>query len=137
MIANFLKSTSIDKEPEQPSSSHFHTISQPDSSQPTSNNFLAPTTDWFQSVSRSCVDAAADPFTVHGLFCSAVIDFGMSIMIAAKTVQDSAICAVMGQVSGDELLCLSWMVFRTAFPGVLPDFFDADLPYSKQRNIPK
>lgn len=83
-----------------------------------------------------------------------------SLMIAAKTVQDSAICAVMGkdiilktierrrwihvrsiwkpgQVSGDELLCLSWMVFRMAFPGILPDFFDADLPYSKQRNIPK
>eukprot|EP00095_Tigriopus_kingsejongensis_P005294 snap_masked-scaffold758_size101577-processed-gene-0.11 protein:Tk05294 transcript:snap_masked-scaffold758_size101577-processed-gene-0.11-mRNA-1 annotation:"hypothetical protein G5I_04729" len=160
MIGNFLKATSIHKETEsEPSDFHANphkytayqplpweklglpTIATSNASEPEVGlevRHRGPlrfweSSPWFQTWSRWCVDTSPKAFSVHSLFCSGIMDFGLSLFIAAKSVQDAAVCAVMGQATGDELLCLGWQILRLAFPGLLPEILDIDFPFWSQR----
>jgi hypothetical protein len=91
--------------------------------------------EWFQSMTQWCVASNPKFISLHDMLCHGVIDFGLSLIIAAKEVQDTAICAALGGITGDGLACLFWILLRQLAPGRLPKLLDLQLHYGQQRQI--
>lgn len=91
--------------------------------------------DWFQAMSLRCVAEPPAFLSFEDMLCHGVIDVGLSIIIAAKELQDVAVCAGVALTVGDggELMCLLWIIIRILLPGWLPRILDLELNYAQQR----
>ena len=93
--------------------------------------------DWFQASSAWCVTSKPDFLSFEDMLCHGIIDVGLSIIIAAKKLQDVAVCSGVALTVGEggEMVCLLWAVIRLLLPGWLPKILDLELNYAQQRML--
>ena len=108
---------------------------------------------WYQAASRLCLESKPAPYTLESMICSGVIDFGISALIESQVLQDLLTCIAagirfairnylilktsnrfhLGQLTGNNLTCLGWLLARMYAPDVLPWPFQSPRFYSLMR----